>query len=240
MVLLWKPRKPFPLRKGQPTCRVGVWLECARHHLSKTGGWIPTRLTAMTITANGKRSVNVKSSKQAGLYFSHSCNWGEMRQLSSPRWLKHISPSDGKFCGGRNPGAPLRRWTTRHSLAFTHLTSTLSASSTAMLNLSLKWLSPQHIPKPSNCLYPTGYMCLRYSIYRCLFFHLLDLHILVLLTRGSVPSSVPAGVGCFPASEGSGWSQCHSLLSPGGRSTSHCWTSVDCKVKMKRAKDDSL
>lgn len=49
------------------------------------------------------------------------------------------------------------------------------------------------------------------------------------LTRGSVLSSVPAGVGCFPASVDSGWSRCRSLLSPDGRSTSHCWTSTDCE-----------
>lgn len=34
------------------TCRVGVWLECARHHFSQAGGGIPTGFTAAV--TNGK------------------------------------------------------------------------------------------------------------------------------------------------------------------------------------------
>lgn len=60
-----------------------------------------------------------------------------------------------------------------------------------------------------------------------------------LLTHGSVPSSAPAGVGCFPASGGSGWSRCHSLLSPDGQSTSHCCTSVDWIDKKKNRQKTS-
>lgn len=63
--------------------------------------------------------------------------------------IKHITPSDGKFCGGHALGTCLRGWTTQHNLAFIHPTSSLSAGSTARLYSSPKWLSTQLIPKPS-------------------------------------------------------------------------------------------
>lgn len=46
--------------------------------------------------------------------------------------------------------------------------------------------------------------------------------LLLLLTQGSVLSSVPVEGGCSPASVGWEWTQCHSPLSPGVQSTSHC------------------
>lgn len=111
--------------------------------------------------------------------------------------LSHITPS------GHDSGTPLRGWTTQHSLALIHLISSLSASSPARL-----YSSPQN---PPTRLIPFDPCCLPYSFCCCRFLHLLHSHhpVLILcpalpLTRGSVPSSVPGGVGCFPASEGSG------------------------------------
>lgn len=112
---------------------------------------------------------------------------------------------------------------------------------------NIAWLSstsflpylPAHLPgfthpqKPSNSPHPF------WSMWSSLQFLLLLIPLTtqfsscpaLQLTRGSVLSSVPAGVGCFPASEGSGWSRFHSLLSPDGQSTSHCWTSTDWRDK---------
>ena len=43
--------RPLSLKRSSmgPTCWVGVWLECARHHFSEAGGGIPTRFTATMI-----------------------------------------------------------------------------------------------------------------------------------------------------------------------------------------------
>lgn len=58
----------------------------------------------------------------------------------------------------------------------------------------------------------------------------------VLLTLGLVLSFAPAGVECFPASEGWEWSRSRNPLSLTDRSTSHCWTSEDANMKRDQIK----
>lgn len=58
----------------------------------------------------------------------------------------------------------------------------------------------------------------------------------VLLTLGLVLSFAPAGVECFPASEGWEWSRSRNPLSLTDRSTSHCWTSEDANMKREQIK----
>lgn len=137
------------------------------------------------------------------------------------------------------------------ALAFIHPNTVLCASSPARLCSSLKWLSPPHVPKPTDSSYPySTLMCSPlFSVAADNFYlwhrHHTNFHPALppQLTCGSVLSSAPAGVGCSPASEDSGWIRFHSLLSPDARSTSRCWTSADWRKldeKTLRAAHQSL
>lgn len=128
--------------------------------------------------------------------------WRMVRKVWEVMKLRRDKRSDGKLCGGRDSGPP-------RSLALTHPPAPWQALSSSLQSewffsacLCAELLLPA-VPATFGSPAPPR------------------------LTHGSVPSSVPAGVGCFPASVDSGWSRSRSLLSPDGRSTSHCWTSTD-------------
>lgn len=169
----------FPLRPKYisvaPTCRVGVRLECARHHFSQAGGGIPARFTAATIHSKQKerrekcpvqtpltpgKQVTVdcfQATHKISMKYPHNLKQkrgNDSSQRLSPlgsrkedgtQHVSHITPSDGTFCGGHDSGTPLRGWTTQHSLQ--HSISSLSASSPARL-----YSSPKTLQLPSSLL----------------------------------------------------------------------------------------